>query len=99
MKVMGSKSYRLWCDVVALDEAITAGRFGEALELYRGEMLGGVFIPGAAEFQRWLDGERARLRQAASPCAQAPGVQGEALDALPSAAAWVRRAVQLPPHR
>src|SRR5439155_8160483 len=50
----------LWCDVVAFDAAITAGRFGEALELYRGDMLGGFFISGAAEFERWLETERAR---------------------------------------
>src|SRR5216683_7455038 len=89
---------RLWCDVVALDEAITAGRFGEALELYRGEMLGGFFIPGAAEFERWLDVERARLRQAASRCAQALVEQCEDVDDLHAAAEWARRAVQLAPH-
>lgn len=89
---------RLWCDVVAFDEAITAGRFGEALELYSGEMLGGFFIPGAAEFERWLDVERPRLRQAASRCAQALVEQCEAVDDLHAAAEWARQAVQLAPH-
>src|SRR2546422_1252612 len=88
----------LWCDVVAFDEAITAGRFGEALELYCGEMLGGFFIAGAAEFERWLEMERARLQQAASRCAQALVEQCEAVDDLHAAAKWARRAAQLAPH-
>ena len=88
----------LWCDVVAFDAAITAGRFGEALELYRGDMLGGFFISGAAEFERWLETERARLQQAASRGAQALVEQHEAVDDLQTAADWARRAVQLAPH-
>src|SRR5207249_7758769 len=88
----------LWCDVVAFDAAITAGRFGEALELYRGEMLGGFFISGAGEFERWLETERARLQQAASRGAQALVEQHEAVDDLQTAADWARRATQLAPH-
>ncbi len=89
----------LWCDVVAFDEAIAAQQFSEALELYRGETLDGFFISGAAEFERWLERERARLREAASRAARALVEQCEAADDLPAAAEWARRAVWLAPHK
>ena len=89
----------LWCDVVAFDEAIVAQQFSEALELYRGETLDGFFISGAAEFERWLERERARLREAASRAARALVEQCEAADDLPAAAEWARRAVWLAPHK
>src|SRR5438128_7320055 len=89
---------RLSCDVVAFDRAVASRRSGEALELYRGDMLGGFFISGAAEFERWLETERARLQQAASRGAQALVEQHEAVDDLQTAADWARRAVQLAPH-
>jgi len=88
----------LWCDVVAFDEAIAAQRFGEALELYRGELLDGFFISGAPEFERWLEGERARLQQAASRGAQALVELCLAADEAHAAVEWARRAAQLAPH-
>jgi len=56
-------------DVVDFDSALAAGRFGEALELYHGDILDGFFVTGAPEFDRWLGGERARYRQRASDAA------------------------------
>jgi DNA-binding SARP family transcriptional activator len=64
----------VWCDAVAFEEAIDACRFPEALELYRGELLEGFHIANAPEFERWLDGERARL---AGRCAKAAEVLAE----------------------
>src|SRR3989449_9546471 len=69
---------RLWCDVVAFDGAVAAGRYGEASDCYQGYLLEGVFIPGAGEVERWLERERARLQQAAARSAQALVQEGEA---------------------
>jgi serine/threonine-protein kinase len=55
---------RLQCDADAFDRAIAGGRWNEALELYRGELLEGFFISGAPEFEHWLDAERTHLRAA-----------------------------------
>jgi TolB-like protein/DNA-binding SARP family transcriptional activator len=95
---IGLNGDHFWCDVVAFDAAVLAGGCGAALELYGGGMLAGFFIPGAAEFERWLELERARLQLAASRCARALVEQCEAVDDLHAAAAWARRAVQLAPH-
>ena len=51
----------LWCDVVAFEEALDAGRTIEALELRRGDLLEGFHVANAPEFERWLEGERSRL--------------------------------------
>jgi len=62
----------LWCDAVAFLAACEAGADAEALELYRGEFLDGVFVADAApEFERWLDEQRAGLRRRAGVVAWA----------------------------
>ena len=88
----------LWCDVVAFDNAVAEGQFGAALELYRGHLLDGFFIPEAGEFERWLEHERARLEQAASRSARALVQQCAAAGDLETAVGWARRAVELAPH-
>src|SRR2546425_1240033 len=88
----------LWCDVAAFEDAVAAGQLSEALELYRGNLLEGFFISGAADFERWLETERARLAQAAARGARRLLEQCEAEGDVSSAAEWARRAVQLAPH-
>ncbi len=86
------------CDVAEFDRAVAAGRLTEALDLYRGELLEGVFLPGAPDFERWQDVERARLREAASDAAQALVEQAESGGDLAAAAIWARRALRLALH-
>ena len=87
----------IWCDAAAFEAALDAGRSAEALALYRGELLDGFFIPNAPGFERWLDVERARLRQRAAEgawaLAEAKAAGGDAIEA----ARWGRRAGELLP--
>lgn len=53
------------CDANVLRDAGDAGDHEAVLARYRGELLDGLFVPGAAEFEQWLDRERAELRQLA----------------------------------
>jgi len=48
-------------DTHAMEVHAAAGRHAEALAAYRGPYLHGLFVRDAAEFERWLDGERQRL--------------------------------------
>jgi len=86
------------CDVAAFDDTLLAGRFEEALELYRGDLLEGFFITAAPEFEDWLERERERLRAAAALAAQRVFAQSEAAGDLATAARWARRAVRFSPH-
>ena len=52
---------KFWCDAAAFEGALDDQRVGEALALYRGDLLEGFHISEAPEFERWLDSGRARL--------------------------------------
>jgi len=88
----------LWCDVVAFDEAIAAGQLAAAVDCYKGDLLDGFFISGAGEFERWLERERARLRDAVSGAARTLIEQCEAAGDVAAAAQHARRATRLARH-
>jgi len=93
----GLNSEVVWCDVAAFEAALDGGRPNEALALYRGDLLDGFFVIGAPEFERWLERERARLRERAAEgawaLAEARAAAGDSLEA----ARWARRAADLLP--
>jgi serine/threonine-protein kinase len=78
-------------DARLLEVAVTAGRHAEALALYRGDFLDGVFISdAAAELDEWIAAERVRFRRlgaaaawgAAESDARDPGLAGRVHAAL-----------------
>ena len=62
---------RVWCDAVALHRALVDARFDEAVGLFRGELLAGFFVSGAAGFEQWAEDERRRFTSDASRAAWA----------------------------
>lgn len=85
-------------DVVDFDSSLAAGHYGKALELYQGDILDGFFVTGAPEFDRWLDGERARYRQRASDAAWSLARdEAEKGDALAAGRHAQQAAALLPP--
>lgn len=50
------------CDVHDFEDHVVAGRWAEALDLYRGDLLEGVTLPDTDGFSDWLEAERERLR-------------------------------------
>ncbi len=56
----------VWCDAVACEAAMDAGQHERVLELYRGDLLRGLYVSEAPEFERWLEDERVRLRERAA---------------------------------
>ena len=87
----------VWCDAAAFEAALDARRPGDALALYRGNLLEGFFVTGAPEFERWLERERARLRERASQGAWALAEERAAARDPVEAARWARRAADLSP--
>lgn len=95
---IGIAEGELWCDVREFEAALDDGRLREALELYRGDLLDGLFVPGAAPaFEHWLEAERNRLRRSAAEAAWALANEEEAAGNASGAAYWGRRAVSLSP--
>jgi DNA-binding SARP family transcriptional activator len=96
---IGVAASALWCDVVAFDDAVATGDLERAVALYRGPLLEGVFVTGAdAEFERWLDAERARRHQQATRSAIALAEREGARGRLAAAVDWAGRAAYLSPN-
>jgi serine/threonine-protein kinase len=88
----------LWCDAVEFDRLLAAGAAADALALYRGDLLGGLFVADAPEFEVWLDGERRALRDRATAAAWTLVAAAEAAGEGESAARFARRGVALADH-
>jgi len=88
---------RLWCDVPTFLTAVEEGQPEAALDLYRGDLLEGFFVPTAPGFERWLEGERDRLRRIAAGAAWQLAEAREAAGDVAAAGAWGRRAAALAP--
>jgi hypothetical protein len=92
---LGIDPSSVWCDAMALRDHIEAGRFREALDLYRGDLLEGFFGDQSAAFQDWLQRERELLRATAVKAARAvAGLHERDRNYTPAVAA-ARRAVEL----
>jgi DNA-binding SARP family transcriptional activator len=95
---VGVDPAHVWSDVAEMDAALEAGDAERALALYEGELLPGFAITDAPDFERWLDGERRRLRAAATDAAWTLAGRAEAAGQAATALRWARRAVALGPH-
>jgi serine/threonine-protein kinase len=83
--------------VAAFEAAVEEDRPGEALDLYKGDLLDGFFLSDAPEFEKWLDGRRASLRKRAAEAAWALADRAEAEANGQEAAQWARRAAEYAP--
>lgn len=92
---LGFAEEAVWCDAAAFDQAFEEGKLARALELYRGELLEGFFVPGHGEFESWMETERARLRAAAARAAWALADRLEGDRNITLATQWARRAAEL----
>jgi DNA-binding SARP family transcriptional activator/tetratricopeptide (TPR) repeat protein len=86
----------LWCDAAAMGQALDAGEPEKGLGLYRGVLLDGLYVAGAApEFEEWLDRERRRLQTRAAEAPRAVSQRAEAEGRVLDAAGAARRALEL----
>lgn len=53
------------CDAYDFEDAVAGQRWRRALELYRGPLLDGLDVAGAAGYHEWRDTERKRFRRSA----------------------------------
>jgi DNA-binding SARP family transcriptional activator len=89
---------RVQSDVAAFQGALAAGALELAVDLYAGPFLDG-FHPGAgAEFENWLQSERARLSNICLTAAESVAAERERAGDPAAAVAWWRRAAALEPH-
>ncbi len=94
---VGLDRERFWCDAVAFEDALDQRDFGRALELYRGDLLEGLFLSGCPEFEKWLDGKRGQLREGAAGAAWKRAQELLAKGLLRDAERMAQRALGLVP--
>lgn len=83
-----------WCDATELVQATDSDQLVHALELYRGDLMPGFFLPGCAEFDEWLEGERSGLRERAAAATWALARKFEQDSRLSDAGLMARKVVR-----
>jgi serine/threonine-protein kinase len=92
---IGINPAELWCDVAAFRDHIDSEHHGDALELYRGDLLDGFFADAGVEFDEWLSRERMEVRTSAAHAARRLAELREQEQNFTTAIAAARRAVDL----
>ncbi|MDB4910412.1 MAG: protein kinase, partial [Gemmatimonadetes bacterium] len=87
-----------WCDAIAFEQALDAGREEHAISLYHGAFLDAVFVSDASpEFEQWVDLTRARLCASAARAAAALADDAKRLGNSTAEVRWATQACQLAP--
>jgi DNA-binding SARP family transcriptional activator/TolB-like protein/tetratricopeptide (TPR) repeat protein len=102
--VLGTTELRLNPDVIRSDvqdfhAALRQGDVAAAAALYRGPLLDGVHIRGAAGFEEWLELERRQLAELHVGALQRLAADADARGDLPDSIAWWRRCALADPLR
>ncbi|HUP90565.1 MAG TPA: BTAD domain-containing putative transcriptional regulator [Longimicrobiales bacterium] len=89
---------RLSCDAREFQRAIEEGRRKDALALYNGILLPGLYLNNAADFEQWLENERARMSRLAVDAAVEETAIAREANNNELAADWARRALDIAPY-
>ncbi len=89
---------KLRCDVHEFRQALEAGDTAHAVKLYRGPLLDGFGLKGSPEFEKWVDGERHRLRRKYREALEALAEEAEERGDPEVAARWWRRRANDDPY-
>ena len=100
--LLGTTQLRLNPDVIASDvqafeAALERGDAAQAAELYGGPFLDGFYLSDAAEFERWVEAERRRLREHATAALERLATEAAKAGEHTAASAWWRRLAALDP--
>lgn len=85
-------------DIAQFRQAITEGRFQQAVDLYAGPFLDGVYLAESPEFERWIEQTRGELATAAASAIEKAATRAaDSGDHAGAVALWKRR-VSLDPY-
>ena len=84
-------------DVTDFRTAMSKGDYATAIDLFTGPFLDGFFVPGATEFDRWVEDERQRTSRQAISALDKLSAVSEASSAVDELVRWTGRLVELDP--
>lgn len=85
-------------DVVELRDAIARGELEKAAGLYAGPFLDGFYLNGCPEFERWVEGERDRVRSEARGALETLARRAESAQDGRAAVRWWSRLASIEPY-
>jgi DNA-binding SARP family transcriptional activator/TolB-like protein len=85
-------------DVDDLEGAVESCDWESVVSLYVGPFLDGFSLPNAVDFEHWVDGERARFRDAYLEALEKLALEAAAQDDTHEAVGWWRRLVAEDPY-
>ena len=89
---------RVSCDAAEFQVHIVAGRFADAMEVYGGQLMPGIFVDEAEGFEQWIETKRDTLtRGAMRACVALADAAAERTD-HGDVAHWLRRAISYFPY-
>jgi serine/threonine-protein kinase len=88
----------LWCDAAELRTSADGGQLARAIELYRGDLMPGFHMAECAEFDAWLEIERATALERVVAASWALAQHLEMDNKLTGAAQMARHAARLSPN-
>jgi len=91
-------SQGLWCDALAFEEVLDAGRVSDAIDLYQGDLLEGFHVGDAPAFEHWLDTERTWLANRHGKALEAVAEQREMMGDYEAAVSLWRRLASRDPY-
>jgi serine/threonine-protein kinase len=84
-------------DVQAFEDALARGDRARAVSVYAAPFLDGFYLNGQGDFERWVEGERGRLKQLAGEALEALATEAALRGDHTAAADWWRRRAALDP--
>lgn len=81
----------LWSDISEFDAAVRDERWAEAVRFYRGSFLDGFYLDGCAEFERWVERQRASRKDRYHEALESLAATEESRGAWLEAVGWWRR--------
>lgn len=93
-ETIGVDAQRIWCDARAFEAALQAGHPEEAVDLYHGEFLPGLYVDGG-EFEHSLEEARERFSRRAAEATRTLAFAAEERGDLEAAVRWTRRETEL----
>lgn len=86
------------CDALEFERLLEAGQYEKALDHFGGDVLAGLHVSDAPDFEHWLDQERTRLRELAATAALKLAKAADSQADWTAAVNWARRATTLCPE-
>jgi DNA-binding SARP family transcriptional activator len=85
------------CDVFAFDTAVAEGQLEEAVSIYKGSVLKGLYLNDTPEFEHWLDGQRLPRDQAYANAVEQLAAGAQERGNHRRAADWLHRLLLVDP--